>query len=99
MTSQTNEQALESVIEKRLTGTCLEELKAQGIALITISERAELYRSGNGFYIGSPADFNIHFAIDERRLFDFLQLHKKRNLPNSKSRAIGNLRSPNASTG
>ena len=30
MTSQTNEQALESAIEKRLTGTSLEELKEQG---------------------------------------------------------------------
>jgi len=28
-TSSTNEQALESAIEKRLTGTCLEELKEQ----------------------------------------------------------------------
>jgi len=30
MPSQTNEQALESTIEKRLTGTSLEELKADG---------------------------------------------------------------------
>ena len=27
MTSKTNEQALESAIEKKLTGTCLEELR------------------------------------------------------------------------
>ena len=58
MTSQTNEQALESTIEKRLTGTCLEELKEQGIALNILAERAELYRAGNGYYIGSPTDFN-----------------------------------------
>ena len=31
MPSQTNEQALESSIEKKLTGTNLEELKANGI--------------------------------------------------------------------
>lgn len=31
MSSKTNEAALESAIEKRLTGTCLEDLRAQGI--------------------------------------------------------------------
>ncbi len=33
MLSKTNEQALEFTIEKRLTGTCLEELKEQNISL------------------------------------------------------------------
>ena len=51
MTSQTNEQALESAIEKRLTGSCLEELKEQGITMDSITDRAELYRSGNGYFI------------------------------------------------
>jgi len=37
MTSQTNEQALEAAIEKCLTGTCLEELKA-GNAVVSESE-------------------------------------------------------------
>jgi type I restriction enzyme R subunit len=54
MSSQTNEQALESIIEKRLTGTCLEELKEQGIPLSSVSENKELYIGGNGFLIGSP---------------------------------------------
>ncbi len=43
-TSQTNEQALESAIEKKLTGACLEELRAQqGPGNIT--ERAEIFGS------------------------------------------------------
>ena len=33
MPSKTNEQALESSIEKRLTGNCLEELKQQNVEL------------------------------------------------------------------
>lgn len=80
MPSQTNEQALESTIEKRLTGTCLEELKAQGITLTNVAERVELYRAGNGYYIGNPSDFNARMAIDECRLFDFLQTTQKEEL-------------------
>jgi hypothetical protein len=43
MPSQTNEQALESAIEKKLTGTSLEELKEQGIPFNGVAERVELY--------------------------------------------------------
>ena len=53
MPSPTNEQALEAAIEKRLTGTCLEELRAQG-TLGDVAERTELYRAGNGYYLGLP---------------------------------------------
>jgi type I restriction enzyme R subunit len=80
MPSQTNEQALESTIEKRLTGSCLEELREQKIALSAINERAELYRSGNGYYIGLPEDFNAKYAIDEFRFWDFLQTTQKDEL-------------------
>lgn len=80
MPSETNEQALESTIEKRLTGTCLEELKEQGIPLNMFAERAELYRGGNGYNIGSPDDFNARIAIDEYRFWDFLQTTQKEEL-------------------
>lgn len=80
MPSITNEQALESAIEKRLTGTCLEELKEQGIPLNTLAERQELYRAGNGYYIGSPGDFNAKNALDEFRFWDFLQTTQKEEL-------------------
>ncbi len=73
MPSKTNEQALESAIEKQLTGTCLEEIKAAGTTINGVNEREELYRSGNGYYIGSPDDFNAKRAIDEFRFWDFLQ--------------------------
>jgi type I restriction enzyme, R subunit len=80
MPSKTNEQALEATIEKRLTGTCLEELKDQNVALNTFNERAELYRAGNGYYIGLPEDFNAKYAIDELRFWEFLQTTQKDEL-------------------
>lgn len=69
MTSQTNEAALESSIEKRLTGSCLEDFKIHGVTI----ETANLHRSGNGFYIGSPNDYNAKYAIDEVRFWHFLE--------------------------
>lgn len=78
--SKTNEQALESAIEKRLTGVCLEELKEQGTQANTLAERNPLYRGGNQYYLGLPEDFNAKLAIDEYRLFDFLQTTQKEEL-------------------
>lgn len=73
MPSKTNEQALEAAIEKRLTGSCLEELREQGISGMEAQERAPFYRSGNGYYLGFPQDFNAQWAIDECRFWDFLE--------------------------
>ena len=69
MPSQTNEAALESAIEKKLTGSCLEELQNEG----NLQERKELYRGGNGYYIGYASDFNTKYAIDEVRFWHFLE--------------------------
>jgi len=69
MPTQTNEAALEASIEKKLTGSCLEELKQEG----HIQERIELYRSGKGYYIGYASDFNAKYAIDEVRFWHFLE--------------------------
>lgn len=76
MPSQTNEQALESAIEKKLTGSCLEDLKQEG----NIQDRRELYRSGNGYYIGYANDFNAQYAIDEVRFWHFLEATQKEEL-------------------
>lgn len=80
MPSQTNEGALEASIEKRLTGTSLEELKEQNITLDTFNDRIDIYRAGNGYYIGAPDDFNAKYAIDEHRFWDFLQTTQKDEL-------------------
>ena len=70
MTSQTNEQALEAAIEKCLTGRCQEEIKATGAI---VSERDPLYKGGNGYYIGYPADFDARYAIDTLHFWTFLE--------------------------
>ena len=77
MVSQTNEQALESAIEKRLTGTCLEDLKASGT---TVQEAQALYGLSNGYYIGDTNDFNPKYAVDETRFWHFLEATQKEEL-------------------
>lgn len=74
--SKTNEAALEATIEKKLTGSCLEEIKQEG----NLQEPKELYRSGNGYYIGHASDFNTKYAIDEVRFWHFLETTQKEEL-------------------
>ncbi len=71
MPSQTNEQALEAAIQKRLAGVTEEELKDQHPG--NIAEAAEPYRSGNGFWLGSHYDYNREYSLDERRFWHFLE--------------------------
>lgn len=78
-TSKTNEQALESTIEKRLTGTSMEEIKASG-ASDSFADRADLYRTGKGYYIGNSSDFNPKYAIDEKRFWSFLESTQQEEL-------------------
>lgn len=78
MQSLTNEVALESSIEKKLTGISLEELKDNGEG--NVRERAELYRGGNGYYLGLPEHFNAKYAVDEFRLWHFLEATQKEEL-------------------
>ncbi|WP_349254906.1 type I restriction endonuclease subunit R, partial [Xanthomarina sp.] len=80
MHSQTNEQALEAAIEKALTGTCLEDMKKQGQSIDAVNEQAALYRTGKGYYIGQPSNFNAQFAIDEQFFWDFLETTQKEEL-------------------
>ena len=68
LTTDTSERALEALIEKSLTGTCLEELKAQGL-----TPTDSLPRGGQGYFIGLPGDFNAQYAIDEKRFWHFLE--------------------------
>ena len=74
MSSQTNEQALESSIEKYLTGTCQEELK------LGVSEPTPVYGSNNKFLMGFNRDFNKEYAIDEKRFWDFLESTQEEEL-------------------
>ncbi len=80
MHSQTNEQALEAAMEKQLTGTTLETLKAEGLTVAGVNEAGEMYRAGNGYYIGQPQHFNAQFAIDENFFWQFLENTQKEEL-------------------
>lgn len=76
--SKTNEQALESAIEKALTGTCLEDLRAENRA--EEGSIREVFRSGKGYFIGDANDFNPKYAIDEKRFWHFLEHTQKDEL-------------------
>jgi len=88
MVSQTNEQALEAAIEKNLTGTCLEDLKAG------VQEAAPDFNN-KLFKLGYPSDFDMHYALDKKFFWQFLQdtqekeLEKlKKNNPNDWERKV-----------
>src|SRR5690606_15165792 len=73
MATQYNEQALESLIEKSLTGYCLEELKAENTSIDRVQELQKQYLKGTGYYIGAPSDFDKKYALDTLRFWDFLE--------------------------
>ncbi len=89
MVSKTNEQALEALIEKALTGTCKEEVGANSVA-----EPSVAYGASQHFVMGFADDFDAKFAIDTRLFWQFLentqaeQLDKLRKQSNWKLRVI-----------
>jgi len=72
--SKTNEQALESSIEKSLVGISLEEL-AEGVA-----ETSASYGDKKKFYMGDPNDFDKEYAIDTKRFWHFLETTQAQEL-------------------
>ncbi|MDP0588425.1 MAG: type I restriction endonuclease [Candidatus Endonucleobacter bathymodioli] len=68
MVSKTNEQALEALIEKALTGQCLEELKADNVREASLSSD-----TNQQFVMGFAGDFDAQFAIDTIRFWQFLE--------------------------
>lgn len=73
MATQYNEQALESLIEKSLTGYCLEELKTENTSIVSVQELQKQYVKRSGYYIGAPSDFDKKYALDTARFWDFLE--------------------------
>ncbi|MFA0963563.1 type I restriction endonuclease subunit R [Roseivirga sp. BDSF3-8] len=92
MPSNTNEQALEAAIERRLTGTTQETLRQEGNTHFV--KEAEAPYGGHGYWMGLPEDFNKTYAVDERRFWHFLQtsqpeeLAKLSNQPDYKLRIL-----------
>jgi type I restriction enzyme R subunit len=89
--SKTNEQALESSIEKSLVGISLEEL-SEGVQELSVE-----YGKTQKFYMGNPNDFNKEYAIDEKRFWHFLdttqatELEKLKRDPQYKLKIIQRL--------
>lgn len=74
MRSKTNEQALESAIQKTLTGIMSEE-HTEG----EIREHLAPF-GGNGYLVGFPKDYNKKYAIDEAKFWSFLETTQKEEL-------------------
>ncbi len=81
MTSQTNEQALEAAIERALVGRSKEELP------VGVAAEASVIYGGSGFYMGSPDDFSVKYAIDELRFWHFLETTQPKELEKLKRSA------------
>ncbi len=81
MVSQTNEQALEDLIQKHLTGTTLKELNTE------LKETTTDYNNQNQLYQhGHAKDFNPQYALDTRLFWQFLHNSQKKSLDTLKQR-------------
>ena len=75
VTSKTNEQAFEALIEKALVGSTIEERKASGQTNPDTQAPAE-----SQYYWGVPSDFDKKVALDQRRLWSFLEATQQKEL-------------------
>lgn len=67
-TSKTDEQAFEALIEKALVGNTIEERKVANQTNVDAQ-----IPSASQYYWGKPSDFDKKTAIDQRRLWSFLE--------------------------
>ena len=70
MISKVNELELEKSIERVLVGICKEDALAGEVK----------ENNGLGYVMGQPNDFNKQYAVDEKFLFQFLELTQKDSL-------------------
>ena len=89
MVSKTNEQALEAAIEKKLTGTCLEELKANAADIDRVDDNWVPFGIHHGYELGYHQDFNAHFAIDGKKFWAFLENTQKKELEKLQRKSPG----------
>lgn len=75
VTSKTNEQAFEALIEKALVGSTVEERKEAGQTDVDAQCPSE-----SQYYWGLPGDFDKKVALDRRRLWSFLEATQKEEL-------------------
>ena len=82
MPSQTNEQALEALIEKALTGASYEERKERE----ALGEPEPIYGPQYGYAAGHPGSFDAQFAIDREMFWRFLDNTQREELDKLKAR-------------
>ena len=80
MATKYNEQALESLIEKTLTGYCLEDLQKENTSIKVVNEQQKQYIKGMGYYVGNTQTFDKQYAIDTERFWDFLETTQAKEL-------------------
>jgi type I restriction enzyme R subunit len=69
--SNTREDGFEQLIERALVGSTIEERRSQGIEVTAEAADAQTPEADH-FYWGVPSDFKKREAVDERRLWSFL---------------------------
>lgn len=74
MASKTNERALEALIQKTLAGYNIDDFTSQDSI---VSDFSELPLAGDGFYLGFSHSFNMEYAVDEERLWHFIETTQK----------------------
>lgn len=74
-TSKTNEQAFEALIERALVGTTIEERKESGQTDVDTQAPDAAH-----YYWGKPSDFEKKVALDQRRLWSFLEATQQEEL-------------------
>ena len=90
-----NEQDFEAHIERALTGTTVETLRAAAEAVpgdVTEDAMPAPYGNHAGYQIGAAKDFNPRYAVDEAKLFAFLWHTQKREVAKLKKHADWKLR-------
>lgn len=77
MVSQTNEQALEAAIEKKLCGTCREDIKATidwtTLGDQLISSMVSLEPGNHGYELGFTSDYDKQYGVDTKLFWRFLE--------------------------
>jgi len=73
MVSKTNEQALESAIEKFLTGRSLEELD-------DVKDEVTPFSQNHGYKLDYATDYIAQYAIEKKFFWQFLQNTQKEKL-------------------
>ena len=78
ITSKTNEQAFEALIERAIVGTTIEERNLPKKDWVKVVDAQK--PTASQYYWGIPDDFEKKVALDQRRLWSFLEATQQEEL-------------------